>query len=157
MNGRMDALPVEVDKAGVHFDRVPFESGSELLAALLGGQVQVASLNPGEVVGQLKSGRLRALCAFAEKRYTYPELAAIPTAKEQGLDVSYAQFRGLNATGGISGAEQQGWIDAAKKFAAGPEYTKYVQSNYLQPTTAYGADFGDYLKQNSELLKSVLK
>jgi putative tricarboxylic transport membrane protein len=142
---------------GVKFDRVPFESGGELLAALLGGQVQVASLNPGEVVGHLKSGRLRALCAFADKRYSYPELTAIPTAKEQGIDVSYAQFRGLIAPGGISEAEQQGWIEAAKKFADGPEYTKYVQTNYLQPTTAFGTDFGDYLKQNNDQLAKVLK
>lgn len=142
---------------GVSFDRVPFESGGELLAALLGGQIQVASLNPGEVVGHLKSGRLRALCAFADKRYTYPELSSIPTAKEQGIDVSYAQFRGLIGPGGISKAEQQGWIDAAKKFADGPEYTKYIETNYLQPTTAFGTDFGDYLKQNNELLAKVLK
>ncbi len=144
-------------KTGVSFDRVPFESGSELLAALLGGQVQVASLNPGEVVGQLKSGRLKALCAFADKRYTYQELASIPTAKEQGIDVSYAQFRGLIAPGGISDAQRQGWVEAAEKFAAGPDYTKYVETNYLQPTTAFGADFGNYLKKNNELLTEVLK
>lgn len=144
-------------KAGAKFDRVPFESGAELMAALLGGQVQVASLNPGEVIGQLKAGRVKALCAFAEKRYTYPELAGIPTAKEQGIDVSFAQFRGLLATGGISDAQRDGWIKAAEGFAASPAYDAYVKSNYLQPTKAFGTEFGDYLARNNELLTKVLK
>jgi putative tricarboxylic transport membrane protein len=144
-------------QSGVKFDRVPFESGAELMAALLGGQVEVASLNPGEVIGQLKSGKLKALCAFAEKRYDYPELAEIPTAKEQGIDVTFAQFRGLLAPGGLTDAEQQGWVKAAEAFAQSPEYDAYVKSNYLQPTKAFGAEFGEYLAGNNELLTKVLK
>ena len=56
-------------ETGVEFDRVPFESGGELTAALLGGQVDIASLNPGEVIGQLESGDVKALCAYSEERY----------------------------------------------------------------------------------------
>lgn len=144
-------------KTGAKFDRVPFESGEELVAALLGGQLDIASLNPGEVIGQLKSGDLKALCAFAPKRYDYPDLKDIPTAKEQGIDVSFAQYRGLIATGGITDAEQAGWVKEAKKFAKSPAYTKYVHQNYLQPVTAFGDDFGAYLKQNSETLAKVVK
>jgi putative tricarboxylic transport membrane protein len=86
-------------ETGVEFHRVPFESGGELTAALLGGQIDIASLNPGEVIGQLESGDVKALCAFAEERYDYEELADIPTATEQGIDVAFAQFRGVIAPG----------------------------------------------------------
>ncbi|WP_346767787.1 tripartite tricarboxylate transporter substrate-binding protein [Knoellia koreensis] len=141
---------------GVKFDQVPFESGDEVLAALLGKQIQIASLNPGEVVEQLKAGKLRALCAFADKRYEYPELKDIPTAKEQGVDVSYAQFRGLIATGGISDAEKAYWVDASKKFVNSPEAKKYIEDNYLQPNALFGDDFTAYLKSNSEDLKKAL-
>jgi putative tricarboxylic transport membrane protein len=138
------------------FDRVPFESGSELLAALLGGQIDIASLNPGEVVGQLKAGKLKALCAFSEKRYDYPELKNIPTAREQGVDVAYAQFRGLIAPGDISGSEKQFWIEAGRKFAGTDAYTRYVRENYLQPSAAYGDDFGAYLDQSNVQLAKAL-
>lgn len=150
-------LKLTEGKTGARFDRVPFESGGELMAALLGGQVDIASLNPGEVIGQLKSGDIRALCAYSQERYDYPELADIPTAKEQGIDVAFAQYRGLIAPGGISDAEQQGWVDAAKKFAQSPDYEKYVNDNYLQPVTAFGDDFGDYLAENSKVLAEALK
>lgn len=142
---------------GAKFDRVPFESGGELTAALIGGQVQIASLNPGEIIGQLESGDVRALCAYAPKRYTYDKLKDIPTAKEQGIDVSFAQFRGMLAPGDISEQEKAGWIAAAKKFEKSPEYKKYIDSNYMQPVTAYGDDFGTYLDENNKTLQQVLK
>jgi putative tricarboxylic transport membrane protein len=150
-------LKLTEQKTGASFDRVPFESGGELMAALLGGQVDIASLNPGEVIGQLESGEIRALCAYSQERYDYPELADIPTAKEQGIDVAFAQYRGLIAPGGLSDAEQQGWVEAAQKFAESPDYTTYVNDNYLQPVTAFGDDFGDYLAENSKVLAAALK
>jgi putative tricarboxylic transport membrane protein len=144
-------------QTGAKFDRVPFESGSELTAALLGGQIDIGSLNPGEVIGQLESGDLKALCAFAPERYDYPELADIPTAAEQGLDVSFAQYRGLLAPGGISEAEKQGWVEAARKFADSPAYDKYIETNYMQPKVAFGEEFDAYLQQNSEVLAKALQ
>lgn len=141
---------------GVEFDRVPFESGAELLTALLGGQVDIASLNPSEVLGQLKSGDVKPLCVFAEKRYDYPELKDIPTAKEQGIDVAFSQYRGLIAPGGISDSEKDAWIEVAKKFADSDAYDKYVETSYVQPNVAYGDDFGDYLKENSDLLEEAI-
>lgn len=141
---------------GAKFDRVPFESGEELLAALLGNQIQVASLNPGEVVEQLKAGKLKALCAFAEKRYEYPELKDIPTAKEQGVDVAYAQFRGLIAPGGISDGARTFWIDASKKFVESDKAKQYIASNYLQPNALFGDDFTAYLNENNDMLSKAL-
>lgn len=146
---------IEQDQ-GVTFDRVPFEGGSEVIAGLLGGTAQVGSLNPSEVLGQLQSGDLKALCALSEDRYQYKELADIPTAKEQGIDVAFAQFRGFIAPGGISDAGRQFWIDAAKKFAASDSYKKYIEDNLMQANPAYGDDFSDYLKQNSADLKEVI-
>jgi putative tricarboxylic transport membrane protein len=142
---------------GVQLDRVAFESGSELIAALLGGQIDIASLNPGEVVGQLESGDLRAVCAFSEKRYEQAALQNIPTATEQGIPVSFAQFRGVLAPGGISEEQQAFWIDTMQKVIETPEYRSYVDEGYLQPITAAGPEFVDYLNRNRTLLEEALK
>jgi putative tricarboxylic transport membrane protein len=140
----------------VQFDRVPFEGGSEVIAGLLGGQVEVGSLNPSEVLGQLESGDLRALCALSDERYEYEELADIPTAIEQGIDVSFAQFRGFIAPGGISDEAREFWIDAAKQFAESEAYTAYIEENLMQANALYGDDFVDYLEQNSADLEAVV-
>jgi putative tricarboxylic transport membrane protein len=147
---------VEKDQ-DVEFDRVPYESGGEVLAGLLGGFVDVASLNPSEVLGQIESGDLRALCAFSEERYEYAALADIPTAAEQGIDVAFAQFRGFIAPGGITDEAREYWIAAAEEYAESDDYTAYIEDNLMQPNIAYGDDFVTYLEGNNEDLKAVLQ
>jgi len=145
-------------ETGVEFDRVPFESGGELTAALLGGQIDIASLNPGEIIGQLEAGEVKALCAYSDERYSdYEELADIETAKEQGIDVSFAQFRGVIAPGGISDPAREYWIETMEKAVETDEYDTYIAENYLQPNTAAGDEFVEYLEGNNDLLKQVLQ
>lgn len=140
------------------FDRVPFESGAEAITAALGGQVEAISVNPGEVAGQLESGDLKPLCAAADKRYEYPELKDIPTAKEQGIDVAFAQFRGVIAPGDIPEEAKEYWIKKAKEFEKSDAYTTYIEDNMMQPNAVYGDDFTKYLSENDkELRKAVGK
>jgi putative tricarboxylic transport membrane protein len=143
-------------QTGVEFDRVSFESGGELTAALLGEQIDVASLNPGEVIGQLESGDIKALCAYADERYDYPELKDIPTATEQGIDVSFAQFRGVLAPGGISDSAEAYWVEQMEAAIETDEYTTYIEDNFLQPNTAAGDDFSAYLEENNAALEEVM-
>lgn len=144
------------NQTGVEFDRVAFESGGELIAALLGNQIDIASLNPGEVIGQLESGDLKALCAFADERYDYGSLEDIPTATEQGIDVSFAQFRGVIAPGGITDAEREYWIGVMQEAIETEEYQTYIEESYLQPVTAAGDEFVAYLEENQTLLDEAL-
>jgi putative tricarboxylic transport membrane protein len=140
----------------VEFDRVSFESGGELTAALLGEQIDIASLNPGEVIGQLQSGDIKALCAYSEERYDYEELKDIPTASEQGIDVSFAQFRGVLAPGGISDSAKEFWIEQMEAAVETDEYKTYIEDNFLQPNTAAGDDFSAYLEENNAQLSEVM-
>lgn len=143
-------------KTGADFNKVPFESGAEAITALLGKNVDAISNNPGEVMGQLQAGKLRALCAASDKRYTNKALKDIPTAKEQGVDVSFAQFRGIIAPAGISDEAKAYWIAEGKKFAKSKEYKKYIKKNMMQPNTLYGNNFTKYLGENSTLLKKAI-
>lgn len=149
-------LSLTEDETGVEFDRVAFESGGELVAALLGNQIDIAMLNPGEVIGQLQSGDLKAPCAFAEERYDYGELQDVETAAEQGIDVSFAQFRGILAPGGITDAQREYWITVMQEVEESPEYQSYIEDNYLQPVTAYGDEFVEYLEGNQQLLEQAV-
>jgi putative tricarboxylic transport membrane protein len=144
------------DQTGVEFDRVSFESGGELTAALLGDQIDIASLNPGEVIGQLESGDIKALCAYSEERYDYPELEDIETAAEQGIDVAFAQFRGVLAPGGMSDSARDFWIEQMEGAVETDEYDTYIEDNFLQPNTAAGDEFTSYLEENSAELQEVL-
>ena len=80
-----------------------------------------------------------------------------PHRSEQGIDVSFAQFRGFIAPGGISDEAREYWIAAAKEHAETDEYATYIEDNLMQPNIAYGDDFVTYLEDNNEDLKAVLQ
>lgn len=141
---------------GITLERVTFESSSEVLAALMGGHVQVAASSPGELTGQLESGDVRALCALAPERYDYELLADIPTGAEAGVNVTFAQWRGFIAAGGIDDAAREYWIEKAKEYEQTDAYAEFIESNMLQPATAYGDDFVAYLEEYAADVESVL-
>nr|WP_209903075.1 tripartite tricarboxylate transporter substrate binding protein [Brachybacterium sacelli] len=136
----------------MEFDRVPYESGGEVLAALLGGHIEAGLLNPSEVLGQLQSGDLKALCALAYERYEADELADIPTGLEQGLDVAFAQFRAVIAPGGIDEEARQRWVEAAREYAGTEEYRTYLADNFLVEAPLYDKELGEYFEQYNEEL-----
>lgn len=147
---------VEKDQ-GVKFERVVFESGGEEVAALLAGDIEMALLNPGEVIGQLEAGKVKALAAFADERYQGGMLADVPTAKEQGVDVNFTQYRGLLAAGGIPEEARAFWEDALIEYTKSPGYDKYIEDNYLKPVVRKGQEFEDYLAQYETTLEEVFK
>jgi tripartite-type tricarboxylate transporter receptor subunit TctC len=65
---------------------VPFTGGTEALAALMGGHVQVYSASMGTEVEQIHSGRLRFLISTNPQRNTI--FKEFPTVLEKGYDFS---------------------------------------------------------------------
>ncbi len=144
------------EEEGVEFERVVFQSGGEIVNAMLGGEIDIASLNPSEVIGQIEAGDLRPLAVFAEEPYEGGELADVPTAKEEGVDVSFTQYRGLFAAGGIQPEERKYWEDAMVAWTDTQHYKKYIEDNYLISLVRKGQEFEDYLKEYEKDVRNVL-
>ncbi len=71
--------------AGVEYRHVPYPGGSRVVSELMGQQVEAGVLKPSETIEQIKSGDLRAIGVFANKRLDV--LPDVPTFKEKGIDV----------------------------------------------------------------------
>jgi tripartite-type tricarboxylate transporter receptor subunit TctC len=69
--------------AGVSLTHVPYKGGAPSVAAVIGGEVQLAIESPPPIVPQVKAGKLRALGAARPDRS--PLLPDVPTVKEAGL------------------------------------------------------------------------
>lgn len=141
---------------GVKFERVVFESGGEIVNAVLGGDADTAMLNPSEVIGQLRANKMRALAVFADQKYKGGRLADLPTAKEEGVDVSFTQYRGLLGTGGIKEPERKYWTDALTAWTEAPSYDKYIEDNYLIPIVRTGPEFESYLKEYEKQVQTAI-
>jgi tripartite-type tricarboxylate transporter receptor subunit TctC len=70
-------------EADVNMTHVPYKGGSQLMADLLGGHVEMALLGTPQVVEQVKAGKLRALGVSSLKRH--PALPNVPTIAEAGV------------------------------------------------------------------------
>jgi tripartite-type tricarboxylate transporter receptor subunit TctC len=82
-------------QAGIEATAVPFDGGSPTLTAVLGGQVDVGSIQLGEAIEQIEAGELTPIVTFAEERVSY--LPDTPTAVEAGYDVPVQQSRAVFA------------------------------------------------------------
>jgi putative tricarboxylic transport membrane protein len=143
-----------LEKAGnVKLNFIVFQSGGEVNAALLGGNVDFASPNPSEATQLIKAGRLRALAVFSPERL---ETLNVPTAKEQGINVTLDQFRGVVAAAGITQDQALFWQNAMVKVFQSAAFRKYLGDNGLRPLLKLGNDAEKYLAEQNEFYKEVL-
>lgn len=92
------AMEEFMQAAEVDIKDIPFRSGPQSIAELLGGRLDLVSLVMGTEVGQ----NVRVIGVFGEKRFgSAPD---VPTVKEQGHNVSPSSFGGLLAPAGTSPA-----------------------------------------------------
>ncbi|MDT4824056.1 Tripartite tricarboxylate transporter family receptor [compost metagenome] len=69
--------------AGIKTVHVPYKGSAALLNDVMAGQVQYTLDTPGTTLPLIKSGKLKALAIFSEKRLD--RAPGIPTAKESGF------------------------------------------------------------------------
>lgn len=141
--------------AGVQLNYVVFNSGGEVNAALLGGHIQMGVTNPGEALELYKAGKVKILGVFAEKRLVgAPE---IPTMKEQGVNATYVQNRGLCAPADIPADARKILEDAFFKYTKTEIFKKYLVDNMLSEAWMDGATFGKWLQTENDRYAVIVK
>jgi tripartite-type tricarboxylate transporter receptor subunit TctC len=78
--------------AGADVIDIPF-GAAQVVPSLLGGQVDAAVQLPAALAGNVAAGQLRLLATLTAARD--PAFAEVPTAREQGMDVSLEAWRGI--------------------------------------------------------------
>lgn len=144
-------------QAGTEFRHVAFGSGGEIVAALLGGDIDMGMLNPSEAIGQIEGDKLRGLAVFAAERYERAPLSEVPTGTEQGVDVTFAQYRGVFAPGDLSEAQIAYWVDSVTAWTRTDAYREgYIQENHLKPVQRKHEKFVSYLEDYETQVESAL-
>ena len=138
--GSMPHIVGEVLKqtANINIEQVPFRGGSETIAALLGKHIEITFLNPQSLKEQIKSGTVRALAVSSKDRLADPDLAQIPTFKEQGIDIVFSYRYGIAAPKGLSPEVEIKLAEGFKAMISDPEFKKSldalgVEIEYLGP------------------------
>jgi putative tricarboxylic transport membrane protein len=126
---------------------VAFEGGGEALTALQGGHIHVFTGDAAEAMQQIKAGaKVRLLAVMHDKRLA-GDMAAIPTASEQGFDVQWPIIRGFYLGPKVSDADYKVWADTFSKMMATPAYNTLRAERGLFPLAMTGPELDAYVKK----------
>jgi tripartite-type tricarboxylate transporter receptor subunit TctC len=128
--------------AGVELNHVPFSGAAQVRNAILGKQIDIAAMNMGEGLADMRQGQLRPLGQMAENRWD--QTPEVPTFREQGFDVVQGSMRGLAAPAGVPAEVQERLAAAVRRVMQDPEFRRLAEQQGL-PLRYLGPD--DYRRE----------
>jgi putative tricarboxylic transport membrane protein len=154
MKAALTARAAGVDSKNMRF--VAFEGGGEAMTALQGGHIHVFTGDAAETAQQIKAGaKVRILAVMSDKRLP-GDLAQVPTAKEQGINVEWPIIRGFYLGPKVSDADYKVWAEAFAKVMATPAYDKLRNERGLYPFAMTGAELDAYVKKQVEAYRKLV-
>lgn len=143
------------EAAGFEFEYVSFNSMADQTTALLSQSVDAMVGNPGEILGLIDSGDLRALVYSGSE--TPEALGDIPTMGDVGHDIGVSMPRGLILPPDAPEEAQTFWIETMQQVVETPEWAEYIATNTLTPTVLYGEEFRAFLDRTQAGFGEVLR
>lgn len=148
-----DQLPFAllVDAAGGDASQINFvayEGGGEQSNALLSGDIQVAIAGTSEFLPLIESGELRALTVIGDDRLE--GLPDVPTAQEQGYDVTISNWRGIYGPPDMPDYAVEYWEGVLAEVVETPSWTEAAEKNQWVTTFMTGDELDTYLKDTND-------
>jgi putative tricarboxylic transport membrane protein len=133
-----------IDSRALRF--VAFEGGGESFTALLAGHVQAVSGDASEAVLHSATDPIRVLAVLSDARLPGP-LSNVPTAREQGFDVTWPTLRGYYMGPDVPDADYRRWVAAFDRAMAAKGFDALRASAGLYPFAMTGATLTAYVKK----------
>lgn len=132
---------------------VPFDGGSPALTAVLGNQVDVASIQLGEAMPQIEAGKVQPIVTFSEERNEF--MPDVPTAVESGYDVLVSQARAIAAPKDTPQPILDALAESFGKAFETQAYQDFNEKNLLTPAELPGDEIKKNWKEALESYRSL--
>lgn len=143
--------------AEISCNYIPYESGSESMAALLGGHVDVAHEEPAAAMAQYQAGEIRPIVVCTEERLdAFPDT---PTARELGYDVTLGNWRGIFVKAGTDPEIVQKLQNAIVTAMESEAYKQFAAKSLLdlRPGYADTEAFTAFLDEQYDIYHKILE
>lgn len=120
--------------------------GAEAITQTVGGFAQAMTGDLSEITGFIAAGDVRPIAVMAPERV--PGFDDIPTAREQGVDFTAMNWRGLYVPAGISDDDYAQWVARLDKVAQSAQWQQAMKDNGLAPYTMLGDEFEAFVAEN---------
>jgi len=137
--------------AGIEANEIPF-GAAQVVPSLMGGHVDAVVQLPAALAGQVKQGSVRLLAVLIPARD--PALPDVPTAREQGVDVSLEAWRGIAVPKGTPRPVVAALEAAIRRTAESPEFAKASENLNVRPAFLPAGEFGELIaREDAELAR----
>lgn len=146
--------------AGIHprnLRYVALEGGGEIATALTGGYIQVASTDIADSMPHIKAGTMRILAVLSDARLPGADKADIPTAKEQGYDLSWPVVRGFYMGPDVSDEDYAWWKTRFDQLLASDDFAALRDQRQLYPFAMTGEALTAYVKKRVAEYKQMAR
>ncbi len=147
----MMARAIGVDPKKVNY--IPFRGGGEAIAAIVGGNVSVGGSGYSEFSEQIQAGKMRAVGVTSDKRI---KGINVPTLREQGLNVTLGNWRGIYAAPGITLEQQAALTALLSAVSKSPAWQSAVAKNNWTPAFLSGKEFTDFVDYEFTSLRAIM-
>lgn len=145
---------VFAQKTGIQLSYTPYDGSGPALTAVMGRHADVAVIGVMAASAGVASGDLRILGILGDERSsTYPD---IPTAKEQGFDVTYTTWVGLYAPKGLPADVKTTLETAVKAGVEAQPYTKFAKERGLTVKYRSADEFTKFVDENFKMYEEMI-
>ncbi|MFV2002268.1 MAG: tripartite tricarboxylate transporter substrate binding protein, partial [Paracoccaceae bacterium] len=99
---------------------IPYDAGGKAMAALLSGEIKALSTGFSEAVDLAKAGEVKIIGVTSDERVD--AFADAPTMKEQGIDMTFVNWRGFFAAPGLPADKLAAYQEVLTKMYDTPEW-----------------------------------
>jgi len=147
----MIARDVGVDPAKINY--VAFRGGGEATAAILGGNVTIGGSGYSEFAQYIETGKMKAVGVTSAARL---KGIAVPTLKEQGLNVEIGNWRGVYGAPGITAAQRKALTDMVIKATQSKAWAEALEKNAWTPAVLAGDAFEKFVDDDFASLRATM-
>ena len=149
------ATELFLTQAGVEMVHVPFKGVAAAITDVIGGRIDVTISTVGAALGQVKSGKARALAVTGKERV--PSLPEVPTFAESGYpDYDMVYRFGLLAPAGTPSAIVNRMRDEVAKAASKPRVRELLIPQGARPVASTPAEYGAIIEREMRSWKAVI-
>jgi len=140
--------------AGFQANEVPF-GAAQVVPSLLGGHVDAVMQLPAALAAPVKQGQVRLLAALIPERD--PALPDVPTAREQGYDVSLEAWRGIAVPRGTPPQVIAALESAIRATVASDEFRKGCEHLGVRAAFQPAAEFSELIAREDASLSRLMR
>lgn len=140
---------------GAKFVQIPYNSGADVRAALLGGHIESMVQNPGDILPHVATGEMRMLASASPIRW--PMAPDVPTLKDAGYPVEVDSWIGLGVRAGAPADAVKRLEDACLKGVKHPDAAEKLTNIGIVPVGLTGAQYRDALKSGYQKMGAAIK